>query len=259
MKLSSFKKRGALATIAGVGLISLTAFVSAQTTNTNPAQRTRSSTSTRGGHMGGMMGTSFTAVKTAITNNDYQAFLTAVANARKNMPADAPVIPTYTQAQFDTIVKAEKLRASGDQAGAMKLISDAGITIPGMRGMHGGMGQTMTNLTPTQKTAMEQAHSLMQAGKQTEATQLLTAAGITMPARGMNAHGNDAAHTAFLATLTDAQKATLTQAMNLRRSGDAAGADALLKSANITLPARPAHTGGMGRGMHTATATTVTQ
>jgi thioredoxin-like negative regulator of GroEL len=141
----------------------------------------------------------------------------------------------------------------------MKLITDADLTFPGMGGMHGGMGHKMSHRTDAQTTAMNQAHALMKAGKQTEADAVLKAAGITTPTGGTHGKGNSAAQTAFLGTLTDAQKTTLTQAMTLMRSGDKSGADAMLKSANITLPARPTHMSGMGQGRHSVTATTVTQ
>lgn len=256
MKLSQFTKRGALATIAGLSIISFAGFVSAQTsTQTSSTQSSQKGGRSRSAGSGGI---SFTAIKTAITNNDYSAFLSAVAQAKAALPVDAPALPTITQAQFNTIVQAEKLRVSGDHTGAMKLLTDAGITFPGFGGMHKGMGHMMANLTPSQQTAMSQAHDLRQSGKQSEADALLKAAGITMPAKGMH-KGNDAKHAAFLSTLTDAQKATLTQSMTLRKSGDTRGADALLKSANITLPAPPDHTGIMGHSRHGAAAVTVTQ
>lgn len=119
-----------------------------------------------------------TAIKQAITNGDYQAFLAATKNSRAGMS-------TITEVQFNAMVAANKLRAAGDIAGAKKLLSDAGIKPPmlGIMGKYSdrGIKKGMANLTDNQKATLKQAQDLMKAGKTAEAETLLINAGIKMP------------------------------------------------------------------------------
>ncbi|MFA6608625.1 MAG: hypothetical protein WCT07_01830 [Candidatus Paceibacterota bacterium] len=130
-----------------------------------------------------------TAIQQAFTTGDYQAFLAA----SKDSKMGASII---TEAQFNTMIQAQKLRASGDFTGAKKLLDEAGIKPPMQnkqnsknekfdnRGVHKGeMGrnQEMRQLTEAQKETMKQAQELFRAGKQTEAKTLLNNAGINRP------------------------------------------------------------------------------
>jgi hypothetical protein len=118
-----------------------------------------------------------TAIKQAITNGDYQAYLLAVKNTRMGTT-------TITQTQFQAMTQAEKLRASGDIVGAKKVLSDAGVKPPMLgnkdkRGDHENKNE-MANLTDAQKATLKQARDLMKAGKQVEAKALLDSAGLKM-------------------------------------------------------------------------------
>ncbi len=119
------------------------------------------------------------AVHAALLANDYAAFKTAIAQVQK--PANAPEI---TEVVFAKMVEAEKLRQSGDMAGAEKILSALGFKTGPHGDGKGGRG-TPPNLTDVQKTAWEQAHTLMEQGKRDEAKAVLTAAGITPPARSL--------------------------------------------------------------------------
>lgn len=115
------------------------------------------------------------AMHTALLANDYNAFKTAIAAMPK--PPNAPEI---TEATFNKLVEAERLRQSGDKEGAKKIMDELGFTHPGK----GGRGKRMMdNLTDVQKAALEQARPLFAAGKHDEAKALLRAAGITPPTR----------------------------------------------------------------------------
>jgi hypothetical protein len=219
--------------LAGLGALGAIASVSADTLPVATAtNQTTISTKGRRHHNEADM----TAVKLAVSNGDYQAFLTATQNLMSSRPAGAPAMPTITQTQFNAIVAAEKLRTSGNSAGAKTLLDNAGIQIPG--GAHGVQngGKEFANLTDAQKTAMSQAKSLFEAGKLTEAKSVLSAVGIAMPVRAHKGDHNDAQRKAFESSLTDAQKAALKQAHDLMKSGKKDEADALIKSAGITLP-----------------------
>lgn len=61
-----------------------------------------------------------TAIKQAFTSGDYQAYL----ETTKDYKVGAPVL---TGAQFNAVIQANKLRASGDTVGAKKLLDGAGI------------------------------------------------------------------------------------------------------------------------------------
>ena len=71
------------------------------------------------------------AVKTALDNDDYDAFLTA--------SADSPLADAITsEADFATFKAAHELRASGDYEGAQELMSELGIEKPAGQGGRGG-------------------------------------------------------------------------------------------------------------------------
>jgi hypothetical protein len=114
------------------------------------------------------------AMDTALANNDYAAFQTAIAG--KTKPADAPEM---TEAVFAKMVEAYKLRQAGDMTGAQKIMTELGFKAPMGKGMHGhGLPP---NLTDAQKQAFEQAKPLFEAGKVDEAKAILDAAGIKPP------------------------------------------------------------------------------
>lgn len=114
------------------------------------------------------------AIHTALRANDYAAFTKAIAQMPK--PEDAPEI---TEAVFAKMVEAEKLRQSGDRAGAQAIMKELGF-----KAFHQGKrGGVPLNLTDAQKTAWKEAHTLMHEGKHDEAKAILSAAGITPPTR----------------------------------------------------------------------------
>lgn len=115
------------------------------------------------------------AIHTALRTNDYAAFTKAIAQMPK--PADAPEI---TEAVFAKMVEAEKLRQSGDRAGAQAIMKELGF-----KAFHQGKGGrgVPPNLTDAQKTAWKEAHTLMHEGKHDEAKAILSNAGITLPTR----------------------------------------------------------------------------
>lgn len=61
-----------------------------------------------------------TAIKQAFTTNDYQSYLATT----KDYKVGAPIL---TEAQFHAMVEAQKLKASGDKAGAKKILESAGL------------------------------------------------------------------------------------------------------------------------------------
>ncbi len=113
------------------------------------------------------------AILSALKADDYAAFTAAIAGVQ--MPAGAPEI---TEAMFETLVQAEKLRESGDITGAKKILVDAGITLP--FGHSSDRGK-MPLLTDAQKATMKEARTLMHSGKVDEAKKLLLDAGIQPP------------------------------------------------------------------------------
>lgn len=157
----------------------------------------------------------YEAVQKALTANDYNAFKTAIAAIPK--PPDAPEI---TEALFTKMVEAEKLRQSGDMVGAEKIMKELGFKIPGGH----RKGSMMKNLTSPQRAALEQARTLMQAGKPDEAQKVLSDAGIKRPERGMPSN------------LTDAQKTAFEQARAFFEAGKPDEAKAILSAAGITPP-----------------------
>lgn len=70
------------------------------------------------------------AVKTAVDNDDYDAFLTAIA--------DSPLADAInSEADFETFKEAQQLRESGDHEGAQELMSELGIEKPAGHGPRG--------------------------------------------------------------------------------------------------------------------------
>ncbi len=80
----------------------------------------------------------FSAVKTAIENNDYEAFLVAVA--------DTPLADTIdAEAEFAKLVEAHELREAGDRDGAKAIMEE--LDLPGLRGIgHGPHGANSHDL-----------------------------------------------------------------------------------------------------------------
>lgn len=157
----------------------------------------------------------YEAVQKALLADDYTAFKTAIASVPK--PANAPEI---TEALFAKMVEAEKLHQSGDIAGAQKIMKELGFKVPGMH----RKGSMMKNLTSPQKAALDQAKTLMDAGKPDEAQKILNDAGIKRPNRGVPSN------------LTDAQKTAFEQARAFFQAGKPEEAKAILDAAGITLP-----------------------
>jgi ABC-type hemin transport system substrate-binding protein len=102
------------------------------------------------------------------------------------------------------------------------------------------------NITEVQFNTLVQADKLRAAGDQVGAKALIKAAGIIPEGRHSKGDGSKEMET-FMSTLTDAQKAVMTQAHTLMASGKKDEADLLLKNAGITLPSRADHD-GKGRG-----------
>lgn len=131
-----------------------------------------------------------TVIKQAITNGDYQAYLLATKDNKGG-------VAVLTEAQFNALVAANKLRATGDTAGAQKLLSDAGIKPPmfgnqkeiGKHGDRGVKKNQMATLTDAQKATLKQAEDLFKAGKTAEAQTLLANAGIKMPGEKIHKGG----------------------------------------------------------------------
>jgi hypothetical protein len=123
-----------------------------------------------------------TAIKQAFTVGDYQAYLVTTKDYKVG-------VPVLTEAQFNAMVQAEKLRTSGDKVGAKKLLDEAGIKPPmqNKKTSHGdrGVKKGMPAPTDAQKATMKQAQDLIKAGKQAEAKTLLDTAGIKMPGKGV--------------------------------------------------------------------------
>ncbi len=84
------------------------------------------------------------AVKDAIANNDYQAFLDATANA--------PRAIEISETQFSILVRAHALRESGDMEGAKTLLHEAGIKPPFMGHKKPGHGRFHKEMPPKAET-----------------------------------------------------------------------------------------------------------
>lgn len=154
--------------LAGIGAIGAFASVSAASISAGTTTQTRDQI--------------HTAIKQAFATGDYQTFLAVTKKDDK----DEPII---TEAQFNAMIEAQKLRAAGDMAGAKKILDDAGIKPP----VHGKTGKGghhelrkemkghMPALTDAQKETMKQARELMKAGKKNENNVLLEGESITHP------------------------------------------------------------------------------
>lgn len=84
-------------------------------------------------------------------------------------------------------------------------------------------------LTDEQKTALEEARELLEAGDKEGAKEILDAAGVKPP-KGHRNKGQ------FMKNLTDEQKAAFEEARELREAGDIEGAKAILEAAGIERP-----------------------
>ena len=169
--MKSKRKHFLALSLAGIGAISAFASVNAASIQAGTPSRTRDQVRS--------------AIKQAFTVGDYQAYLATTKDYKIG-------VPVLTEAQFNAMVQADKLRAAGDKAGAKKLLADAGIKPPmhNKKGLQGdrGFGKEMSQLTDAQKATLKQSQALMKEGKQAEAKALLDAAGIQIP-RG-KAHTN---------------------------------------------------------------------
>ena len=161
------KTKKVLTGLGAIGITSLMLFSSVSAANiTDTPKRARPNDAVH------------TAIKLAVTNDDYAAFKTATASMPK--PQDAVEI---TETVFEQMVQAEKLRAAGDQAGAKAIMDKLGLKRPGGGHMKKGPGMN-GNMTDAQKTALKQSHTLMRPGKQDEANAgLKKAAGIVKQQR----------------------------------------------------------------------------
>jgi len=132
-----------------------------------------------------------TAIKQAFIVGDYQSYLATTKDYKVG-------VPVLTEVQFNAVVAANKLKATGDTIGAKKLLDGAGIKPPmqNKKGLQGdqGISKVKTQVTDAQKASMTQAETLRKAGKQVEAKALLDAAGSKMPVRGID-KGNKKSHT----------------------------------------------------------------
>ena len=100
-------------------------------------------------------------------------------------------------------------------------------------------------LTEAQFATMVQAHKLRMSGDMSGAKKLLDDAKITPPHKGegKGAMQRDVVKRKDLTALSDAQKATMRQALELRMAGKESEAQTLLSQAGIHMP-------GKGMGMH---------
>lgn len=80
----------------------------------------------------GKVGEQADAVRTAIENNDYQAFVKATANA--------PFADKVTEEMFSKMVEAHNLRASGDLEGAKAIMDELELPPRPFMGRFGGRG-----------------------------------------------------------------------------------------------------------------------
>lgn len=115
------------------------------------------------------------AIKQAVNNGDYQAYLATTKDYKVG-------VPVLTEGQFRTMIQAGKLRAGGDKVGAKKLLDEAGIKAPkqNKKRLEGKNGDKREKapLTEAQKTAIEKAKVLRKEGKKEEAKEVLNTAGI---------------------------------------------------------------------------------
>ena len=120
------RKHFIVMSLASLGVISAFASVSAASLQAGTTTRMRDKAQT--------------AIKEAFTTGDYQTYLAAVKDSK------APVL---TEVQFNAMVQAQKLRASGDITGAKKVLSDAGVKpeVPAKK------STTKTTVKPVAKVA----------------------------------------------------------------------------------------------------------
>lgn len=167
------------------------------------------------------------AFESALDNGDYAAFKTLTASQIK--PAGAPEI---TEEIFLKLVEAQKLRKSGDKAGAEKIMTELGLKKP----EHAHMKGFFENLTDAQKEVLKQAKTLTDEGKAEEAKTLLTNAGIKIPEHRGPFLGEPDGR---FANLTDAQKTAMKEARALIKDGKHAEAKQILDAAGIQRPTPP--------------------
>jgi hypothetical protein len=104
--MKSKRKHFLALSLAGIGAIGAFASVSAASIQAGTPTATRDQVKT--------------AIKQAFTVGDYQAYLATTKDYKVG-------VPVLTEAQFNAMVQANKLRASGDVAGAKKILDQAGI------------------------------------------------------------------------------------------------------------------------------------
>ncbi len=160
------------------------------------------------------------AFETALDSGDYTTFKTLSSNHPRFDDIE------ITEAIFNKLVEAHKLRKSGDKVGAEKIMTELGLKKPDYEHMKG----FFQNLTDAQKETLKQAKVLTDAGKPEEAKKLLTDAGIKIPEhKGPFLQG---AHPRF-EHLTDAQKTIMKEARALIKDGKLDEAKKLLDTAGI--------------------------
>lgn len=122
------------------------------------------------------------AMRDALEAGDYDAFVKATADLPK--PDDAPAI---TEAIFEKMVEAHKLRQAGDLDGARAIMEELGFPFKRSMTPPGAMrGPKFENLTDEQKDAMQKAHELFRSGDEELAKATLEDAGLELPPfRGM--------------------------------------------------------------------------
>ncbi len=197
------KKRKALMTLVFVGAASLPFLVSAAGSPTT--QKTRPNK---------------IEIENALDAGDYVTFKNLASTGYRFEDVE------ITQAIFNKLVEAHKLRKSGDKVGAEKIMTELGLKKP----HYGRMEGFFQNLTDAQKETLKRAKALTDAGKPEEAKKLLTDAGIKIPEhKGPFLQG---AHPRF-EHLTDAQKTIMKEARALIKDGKLDEAKKLLDTAGI--------------------------
>lgn len=135
-----------------------------------------------GHRMGGPNQEQREALDAALTNNDYDAFVT--------LTADAPFADELTPEIFAKLVEAHTLMEAGDMDGAKELLSslDLPLPIPGVGpmgrpegGRHDAHQAWMEELTDEQKNLLEQAHTLRENGDEEGARAILDSLDLPQP------------------------------------------------------------------------------
>ena len=115
------------------------------------------------------------AIKEAVENEDYEAFLAAVEGSPL-----ADIITT--EADFALFVEAHELRESGDREGAKAIFDELGIEKKRHHGPFGHLkNRILEQLTDEQKEALREAHA---DGDREAVKEILEEAGIKLPERG---------------------------------------------------------------------------